>query len=584
MRQSSLSLMAGSFLILSLLLIINSDSAAQQGNANALVPSGAKIVIGFDRNEYFLGEDVVMHFTLTNAGTSPFSFNYGGDYRGSSRSLRFKITATDEAGKVADDPDPAKICFGGFESTKTLSPGEKYEQSLHLMWYSQIVHPGRYIIHATHDFGWKEDAGKLTTGEATITFKMPDPIKAENIISNMEKSGSPDFSYLGLPIYLEPLMERARNGNHQALAGINGIATPEATAALIELASSPNSSLALDAAMTLNGRLPDPEFEGKLPGRGPFRFDALEARRRLATKTWNTNFTEQVRSLATNFLARQQVKEIGTGAFMIEAVGNPTDAPSVLGALDHALYQMGVGVNPRCNPEDNILNYPEPLPELLRAMRVLHARGFNLNDNLSGQGQFFVYFDWLSEKSMPRPDGWVHIVTVFGPNSYCPGREAALRAIQPPVPTECYDFIKSSLVDKDLGVCRAACTIAKEADDKIFLKPILEIIATEHHEWLLREATDAAKSLGGGFDLLATWADRLDEEKLYGLALDSLQTVIEGLPGSSSGRTDLTRGERIELRNQWKTFLAKHAEEIRQGNKFKVDDPALTPALFGRAL
>jgi hypothetical protein len=62
-----------------------------------------------------------------------------------------------------------------------------------------------------------------------------------------------------------------------------------------------------------------------------------------------------------------------------------------------------------------------------------------------------------------------------------------------------------------------------------------------------------------------------------------LQKVIEGLPRGSSGRTDLTRGERIELREEWKNFLSKHSEEIRQGKKFKIDDPALTPRLFGRA-
>jgi hypothetical protein len=139
------------------------------------------------------------------------------------------------------------------------------------------------------------------------------------------------------------------------------------------------------------------------------------------------------------------------------------------------------------------------------------------------------------------------------------------------------------MADDDLGVVRAACTVAGRSGKKTFLKPLLEIIATEHHEWLLREATDAANKLGAGFDLQDIWADRLAEEHLYGLALDSLQTVIEGLPGGSTGRTDLTRGERIELRNQWKTFLTKHADELRSGKKFKVDDPALTPALFGHA-
>jgi len=30
-------------------------------------------------------------------------------------------------------------------------------------------------------------------------------------------------------------------------------------------------------------------------------------------------------------------------------------------------------------------------------------------------------------------------------------------------------------------------------------------------------------------------------------------------------------------------FLVAHADDLRQGKKFKVDDPAITPALFGRA-
>ena len=144
-------------------------------------------------------------------------------------------------------------------------------------------------------------------------------------------------------------------------------------------------------------------------------------------------------------------------------------------------------------------------------------------------------------------------------------------------------FVKSRLSDADLGVCRTACAVVGKSGNKAFLKPLLEIIATEHHEWLLREATDAASKLGAGYDLLETWADRLNEEHLYGLALDSLQTVIEGLPGSSSGRTDLTRGERIGLHSEWKRLLAQHAGEIRAGKRFKLEDPALTPALFGRA-
>ena len=88
---------------------------------------------------------------------------------------------------------------------------------------------------------------------------------------------------------------------------------------------------------------------------------------------------------------------------------------------------------------------------------------------------------------------------------------------------------------------------------------------------------------GAGSELLTTWADRLGDEDLYELALDNLQAVIEGLPGGSSGRSDLSRSERLALRSQWNEFLSRHAAELQKGRRFKLTDPALSPALFGRA-
>ena len=139
------------------------------------------------------------------------------------------------------------------------------------------------------------------------------------------------------------------------------------------------------------------------------------------------------------------------------------------------------------------------------------------------------------------------------------------------------------MANRDYGVCRAACEVAGKSGRKEFIKPLLEIIATEPHDWLLRAASDAARDLGAGYDLLEVWADRLDNETLSPIALDYLQTVFEGLPGGWSGRTDLSRNERLELRKQWKAFLAGHAADIRAGKKFKLFDPAVPRALFGRA-
>jgi hypothetical protein len=70
-----------------------------------------------------------------------------------------------------------------------------------------------------------------------------------------------DFTCLCQPIYLQPLLQRAAKGNHNALEGICWIETPAATAALIGLATNSDPKLALAAAQTLTMRLPDPALK-----------------------------------------------------------------------------------------------------------------------------------------------------------------------------------------------------------------------------------------------------------------------------------------------------------------------------------
>lgn len=564
-----------------------------EASAKTPVPTGAKVTIVCDWQEYFLGENVLLHFILENKSDQPFEADFGSDYRGAARHLRFKVTAIDESGRMAEDPDVSEFCGGGFGGSRKLNPGEKFTQSLPLMRYRRILQPGRYTIRVTHDYGWKEGERKRPVAEIPLIFRMPSPQEAEAIVAAMEKlpldpnnsygeraQNYADFTALCQPVYLDPLLQRAKNGDPNALEGICWIASSDATAALIGLATNANPKLALDAAKTLTMRLPDPALEST-NGFGGFPPFTRESRRQLVKNSWDAKLAPAVRSLATNYLARQETEKMAVGACMIQTVGTTNEAPAVRAALDRVLDPL---VQPRRDPKDDILDQPEGVRELLNAMNVLHARGYSIGeDQISGEGAFLLYFTWLADQPPPRPERWLEILNTFGDNCRFPTRVAALNSIPEPAPIDCFAFVKSRLTDSDLGVCRTACSVAGRSGNKDFLKPLLEIIATEHHEWLLREATDAANKLGGGFDLLDTWADRLAEEHLYGLALDSLQTVIEGLPGSSSGRTDLTRGERIELRNQWRSFLTKHADEIRAGKKFKVSDPALTPALFGRA-
>lgn len=552
------------------------------------VPEGASVTLEFDRPSYFLGENVLVHFILENTSDESFEASWGADYEGASRHLRFKITAMDEAGNLAEDPDPSQNCFGGIGGPHRLGPGEKFVTSLPLMRSCDIKEPGRYTIRATHDFGWKEGERKRPVGEATITFLLPDAAEAERIVAQMERLPTDpdasfgkrsrnyaDFSCLRHPVYLEPLARRARTGDFRVFHGLGLMATLEATQTLIQLANDADSKLALEAAQTLNARLPIPESKRLVPASGRF-----EIRRRLAKQAWDTKFAPEVRALAARFLAKKEVPEIACGASMMDAVGTPDDAPAVLASLDRALDTFP---RPRNDPKDNILDLPSPIRELLSTMRSLRSRGFTLGESVAGSGLILLYFEWLANEPQPRPARWREMLDAFGAATQYPIRLAALRSIPRPIPATCREYILQRLADPDLGVCRAACTIAGESGNGEYLKPLLEIIATEHHEWLLREAGNAATKLNAGFDLLEVWADRLNEDGLYQIALDTLGTVLEVPRGNHSGRTDLTRAERLDLRERWKGFLAQHADEIRGGKRFKVSDPAVTPALVGRA-
>jgi len=58
----------------------------------------ATVELKFDKKQYYLGEPCVGEFILKNTDEKDISFNYGGDYRGSNRALRFRVQAIDADG------------------------------------------------------------------------------------------------------------------------------------------------------------------------------------------------------------------------------------------------------------------------------------------------------------------------------------------------------------------------------------------------------------------------------------------------------------------------------------------------------
>ena len=297
---------------------------------------------------FFLGENVLIHLVVENVGTVPFRIDLGGDYRGSTRHLRFSVKATDAEGKEIADPNPVQHNMGGLGYGKEIKPGEKHYESLPLLRYRRFERPGTYRLRVSHDFGWAEkDPSKFPSAQATIKFVMPTPKQAREVVDqmcDMEKdNGSSagqkrkpfaDFKTLIYPVYLPELVGRVRGGDGRAFEALGAMPLPKATAELVRLLDGRDAALARKAMAALLDRLPDPVLKQKQPGATPLPYDYHHRRRLLVKASWRDEFAAAVRRYGRRLLADKDVAGLANGAYALECLGTKDDLGALATALD----------------------------------------------------------------------------------------------------------------------------------------------------------------------------------------------------------------------------------------------------------
>ncbi len=285
-------------------------------------------------------------------------------------------------------------------------------RSLALMQYCRIDKPGKYTISVSHDLGWvagynfwgKTNNKDLPTATTTVTFIAPTAAQAQNIIGNMFKppaephlhagqfaNQQAGFTVLGNPIYLQILLNTVHAGDspqaRNAIHGINSIATPEATQALIKLASDNNPAIAKSAFAALVMRIPDPEWSGELPRRSAFGDTASDERKQLAQHSWKPEFAPQLLAIARPLLLSTDKLQCERAAFIIESIGSKEDIKYMAPALDQALEKS------KTLPFEKYV-YPRPrgsLSELMRTTQILVKRSSSAPNiqNLLAKWRYF---------------------------------------------------------------------------------------------------------------------------------------------------------------------------------------------------
>jgi hypothetical protein len=546
-----------------------------------LDPGKARIDLTLRKPSYFLGENVLVDFCVVNVDRVPLTLEVGGDYRGSSRSLRFKIDVRDAKGNPLPDPDPTGYNLGGLGYSPKLKPGEKWCQSLRLARYARIDAPGTYAIRATHDLGWP--AGAAPSGTASITYKMPTAADAEEVVAAMEKlppnpnttagNVSPDYAdFTGLRygVYVSSLLKRLRQGKLEAMGGLAEIPTPTATRALVALLADSDPKLAQAAARGLAMRLPDPALTGGLGARNPFENAYSEQRKYLSAAAWVPTLSEDVRAAARKWLDAPEVGIVVQAAFMIEAVGAPPDAPALIRALDVAVDRT------RTVPAETDI-YPTPrgaCMELLRAARILVARGATSAASPSTPGELALWLVALDAGA--RPQGWEVVLerALQHPIAYV--RQLALERAPHPLPVSLEKLVAANLIHADDDVRVAAAQLAAReglialAGDVVKAMPKVTGLR-------LSSVSDAAYRLGARMERLRVLVQMLAAKDTFDEALSELIYVLDCHGESRSGGVpDDARAPLIPL---WSHFIAAHEADILAGRKISLDDPSVTADL-----
>lgn len=563
-------------------------NAWQGANGSRLVePSradNARVELSFEKPTFFLGENVMVHYCVENASATPFGISVGGDYQGASRSTRFRVTVTDANGTVIPDPDSAASSLGGISIAPTLSAGARWCQSLPLMRYARIDEPGTYTVRVTHDLGWTNTPAP--EGRASVELVMPTADEAarvltealalppaQGLVMNGQKSASfRDLSTLRSQVYLPALIALARAGSREAIAGIGAIPTPDATRALIALLDRPDRALALDAAQTLAMRMPDPALDGTLPRRSPFGRDVEDVRRGLRDAAWRPDMAPDVRRIAAMWLASQDAQEVIQGAFMIGAVGEVDNAPALAAALDHALERtltlpLETGSYPR--PRGAML-------ELMRAADAIVARGYVPPVVSVSPGQAAL---WLAAfKGGARFTDWhTHLRDLLAhPIPYV--RELALQQVPADAPQDLFSAVAPALQSGDMDLQIAACQLVERARLKTYRESMADIVRHATDFMVMNAARNALYVVGGRAAVMDIAADQVADPSKLSNAIGGLFGVFEGTAGFGGGPVSATEAEALSAR--WKTFIAAHRAAIDAGQRFGVDDPAVTPDLI----
>lgn len=611
-------------------LLLSAINASISSNAYAVekpkseIPGGASIRLVPVKKQWYLGENILLHYEVQNNGKQPFDVDSGHDYRGGTRASRFTVIATSEDGTVQNDPEPHQMNMGGMGGQKKVDPGETWFGNVALIRYRRIAGPGRYTIRVAHDLGWlgpdyenglsdPQDVPDALWAETTIDVVMPSVDEARGVLADvrrMQNRGAvfgkkrslyPDYGALCYPVYVSDLLKLARSHHPEAVHGIANLVEPVGTSALIELLSvaddpqvrklnaqqlrkqqdiyvRKDESVSDAAARELNRRIPV-HARQTTPGWGN-----LQARTERAKAAWRPEHAAPVRAYATNILLNSKPSglrdaRMKNAARLLQSIGTREDGPAILSAFDKVL---------RLSKSERL---ESPLthgviPYLRRCVEPMQMEAV---EQPGTAGEIAVYLQTWTGEDKHRPPEFHRQGRVWLRHPIPFVRRLTLEALPHPIPEWALDELSSLVVSPDVGVRYWAAKLICESADTQFQSVLLKQMAVESDEWVIGQLDEAAYAAGiPRVRVLRTWARRLDNvtydatTQRFGIQYKVFGIIQGNVIDHSGGGGANGHKSRADpgLVTRWLAFIEANDAELNGGRKYKVSDPELTEDLF----
>ena len=110
------------------------------------IPPGFKATLESDRTNYFLGENILLHYRVENVGDKSFGISTGGSFPTPHFTNLFEIKVVSSTGEIVFDPIRTHVNSEGVMIRNEVKPGGKFDEKYLLNRYCRLEKPGTYKI------------------------------------------------------------------------------------------------------------------------------------------------------------------------------------------------------------------------------------------------------------------------------------------------------------------------------------------------------------------------------------------------------------------------------------------------------